>query len=144
VTALTVTVVGVPVGQGAIRCLGRGRRAIHENADVLKPWRHRIADHTRDAMATAGITGPFTGPLELAATFTVPRPKSAPRARWAPDVRPDLSHYLRALEDAITMSGLIVDDGQFVQQRQTKAYPAGGAMPGVVFTVSTLPGEVAA
>lgn len=142
-TALTVSVVGKPIGQGRLSAVGRGR-VVHSNAKLLKPWRNRIADHTRDAMAAAGITEALTGPLELAATFTVPRPKSAPRRRWAPDVRPDLSHYLRALEDAITMSGLIVDDAQFVQQRQTKAYPAGGATPGVVFTVSTLPGEVTA
>jgi crossover junction endodeoxyribonuclease RusA len=134
-TALTVTVPGVPVGQGRLSSLGRGRM-VHSNADKLLPWRQSVAWHTRQEMAAAGITEPLTGPLKLTATFVLPRPKSAPKRRWAPDGRPDLSHLLRALEDAITQSGLIVDDGQFVHEEQSKVYPADGALPGVTFTVA--------
>ncbi len=134
-TALTVTVPGIPVGQGRISFLGRGR-AVHSNADKLLPWREAVTWHTRQEMAAAGIEEPLTGPLRLAATFTLPRPKSAPARRWAPDGRPDLSHLLRALEDAIVQSGLIVDDGQFVQEQQSKVYPTDGALPGVTFTVA--------
>lgn len=129
---LTVTVPGVPVGQGRLTTFGKGRTA-HSNAKTLLPWREAIAWHVRQEMAAAGLSEPLTGPLALTASFTLPRPKSAPKARWAPDGRPDLSHLLRALEDAITASGLIVDDGQFVDEHPVKVY---GPLPGVTFTVA--------
>jgi Holliday junction resolvase RusA-like endonuclease len=66
----------------------------------------------------------------------MPRPKSAPKSRWAPDRRPDLSHLVRALEDAIVMGGGVVDDSQFVTEHVSKVYPADGAVPGVTFTVA--------
>ncbi|NUS56221.1 MAG: RusA family crossover junction endodeoxyribonuclease [Streptomycetaceae bacterium] len=130
-SALTVAVPGIPVGQGRLSAVGRGR-VVHSNAKALLPWREAIAWHTRQEMAAAGISEPLTGPLALTASFTLPRPKSAPKSRWAPDGRPDLSHLLRALEDAITQSGLIVDDAQFVDQHPVKVY---GPLPGVTFTV---------
>jgi Holliday junction resolvase RusA-like endonuclease len=36
---LTVQVPGLPVPQGSIRNLGRGRPSVHANADKLLPWR---------------------------------------------------------------------------------------------------------
>jgi crossover junction endodeoxyribonuclease RusA len=128
---ITVTVPGQPIGQGRLSAVGRGR-VIHSNAKALLPWREAIAWHTRQEMAAVGITEPLTGPLRLVATFALPRPKSAPKSRWAPAGRPDLSHLVRALEDAVTQSGLISDDAQFVEEWAAKVY---GALPGVTFTV---------
>jgi len=136
VTALTVTVLGVPVPQGAIRSLGTGRPSVHANAKALHPWRQMVAQQVRWAMGDEGITEPLDGPMVLTATFTMPRPKSAPKSRWAPDRRPDLSHLVRALEDAIVMGGGVVDDSQFVTEHVSKVYPHDGNVPGVTFTVS--------
>lgn len=131
-TALTVSVPGVPVGQGRLSSLGPGRM-VHSNAKILLPWRETIAAHTRWAMNNAGITGPLEGPVVLTATFVMPRPKSAPRSRWAPDRRPDLSHLLRALEDATVAAAAVVDDSQYVEERVAKVY---GPLPGVTFTIA--------
>lgn len=135
-SVLAVSVLGVPVPQGNVRHFGKGRPAVHQNAKTLHPWRQSVAWQVREAMADAGLTEPLEGPLVLTATFTLPRPKSAPKSRWAPDRRPDLSHYVRALEDAIVMGGAVIDDSQFVKEITSKAYPEGGNLPGVTFTVA--------
>lgn len=132
-SALTVTVPGIPVPQGAIRSLGTGRPSVHANAKTLLPWRQLVATSTRWAMNDVGMTEPMEGPLVLTATFTLPRPKSAPRSRWAPDRRPDLSHLVRALEDATVMAAAVVDDAQYVTEVTSKVY---GPLPGVTFTIA--------
>lgn len=131
--ALTVTVPGVPQPQGAIRSLGTGRPSVHANAKSLLPWRGIVATSTRWAMNDIGMTEPMEGPMRLVATFTLQRPKSAPRSRWAPDRRPDLSHLLRALEDATVQAAAVVDDSQYVDIHVSKVY---GPLPGVTFTIT--------
>jgi Holliday junction resolvase RusA-like endonuclease len=130
-TTLTVAVPGVPVGQGRLSSLGRGR-VVHTNAAKLLPWRNAVAFQCRQAMAEAGITEPLTGPLTLTATFALPRPKSAPKRRWAPDGRPDLDHLVRAASDGLTQGGAWVDDGQVVTIVCSKVY----GLPGAVLTVA--------
>lgn len=78
---------------------------------------------------------PFTGPLEVAFFFTVPRPRGhfgrrglRPTAPPYPTVRPDMSKFERAVEDAAT--GLLwYDDAQIVSRAAAKVY---GDRPGVV------------
>jgi Holliday junction resolvase RusA-like endonuclease len=133
--ALEVTVIGDPVGQGRVTTYGRGM-TVHSNAKVLKPWREKIAWQVRQEMAVQGVDLiPKDQPVELHATFTVARPKSAPRLRWAPIVRPDLDHYVRALGDALS-GVLIEEDSQIVSIYASKVYPHPGAVPGVTFVVS--------
>lgn len=134
-TALTVTVLGAPVAQGSMRSLGPGRM-VHSNAATLRPWRDTVAWHVRESMADAGLTEPMEGPVEVHATFTVPRPKSAPKVRWAPDRKPDLDKLARSLLDACTVGGAWVDDAQVVTLIVSKVYPFDGAIPGVTFTVT--------
>jgi crossover junction endodeoxyribonuclease RusA len=131
--ALTVTVLGVPVPQGSMRSLGP-RRMVHSNAEKLRPWRDTVAWQVRQSMLDAGLE-PFEGPVEVAVTFVLPRPKSAPRRRWAPDRKPDGDKLERALFDAITAGGGWVDDAQVVTCAWSKVYPADGNLPGVTFTV---------
>lgn len=126
---LVAKVRGLPVGQGAIRHLGAGRPAIHANAKTLKPWRAQIQAAVEEHIDTHwGDTdmgrAPQEGPVGLLACFTMPKPKSAPKRRrtW-PDRRPDLSHLLRAAEDAVVASGAIRDDSQFVDEHIVKAFP---------------------
>lgn len=133
-TALVCTVLGVPVPQGSMRALGPGRMK-HHNADKLRPWRDSVAWQVRQGMADAGLDGPFEGPVEVHVTFILPRPKSAPKSRWAPDRRPDGDKLERALFDAITAGGAWVDDSQVVTCMWSKVYPSDGQAPGVMFVV---------
>lgn len=129
--SLTISVPGKPIGQGRLSSKGP-RRLVHSNAAELLPWRNAIAWHCRQAMAEVGMEEPLEGPLSLTATFTLPRPKSAPRRRWAPDSRPDLDHLIRAAADGLTAGGCWVDDGQVVTVTASKVY----GLPGAVLTIA--------
>lgn len=133
-TALVVTVLGTPVPQGSMRAVGRGR-ILHNNAEKLRPWRDTVAWHVREECLAAGLNEPIEGPVMVAATFVLPRPKSAPKARWAPDRKPDIDKLLRALLDAVVAGGAVVDDAQIVKVQMSKVYPQDGALPGVTFVV---------
>jgi Holliday junction resolvase RusA-like endonuclease len=128
-----IRVRGLPIGQGNVRSLGTGRPAIHQNAKVLKPWRAAIAGQVAEALAQiTWLNGPLPGPVAAALTFTVPKPKAAPkRRRTYPITRPDLDHYIRAACDAIKDGGAVRDDAQIIQLHAAKAYPLehGDALP---------------
>lgn len=140
-TAVVVQVLGEPIPQGSMRAVARGR-IVSDNAR-LRPWRDSVAWHVRDAMAD---TAPLDGPLEVRATFVLPRPQSAPKRRWAPHKKPDLDKLLRALLDAATVGGAWVDDAQVVAVTARKVYSTPALLPQVQFTVVNLadPSEVAA
>lgn len=128
-------VLGVPVGQGRVSFLGKGRGAKHSNAALLKPWREKVAAAAHNAVLADRRAGlrrdfPLTGPVGLVLHFTMPKPKSAPKGRRTfPATRPDISHLIRAVEDAISLPSenvatrLLNDDGQVVYELATKAYP---------------------
>jgi crossover junction endodeoxyribonuclease RusA len=109
---------------------------ISDNADKLRPWRDTVAWNVRDAMACAALPGPLAGPLEVRATFVLPRPPSAPKSRWAPEKKPDLDKLLRALLDACTTAGAWIDDAQVVTVTASKVYATETLPPQVLFTVS--------
>lgn len=132
---IAVTVLGIPVAQGSMRSLGPGRM-VHSNATQLRPWRDSVAWQVREAMLDAALSDPLDGPVEVHATFTLPRPKSATKSRWAPDRKPDIDKLLRSLLDACTAGGAWVDDAQVVTVAVSKVYPTDGAVPGVTFTVA--------
>lgn len=133
-SALTVTVLGVPVPQGSMKSFGP-RRLVHSNDATLRPWRDTVAWHVREDMTSEGVEQ-FEGPVELRATFTLPRPQSAPKRRWAPDRKPDIDKLLRALLDGCTAGGAWVDDAQVVTVAASKVYAVPPAVPGVTFTVA--------
>lgn len=129
---------GVPVPQGSIRHLGRGRPAVHSNAKTLEPWRKTVQWAAEEAL---GTTGPITGPVRVEMTFTVPKPLSAPKRRrtW-PTARPDVDKLVRAVGDALTAAGAWHDDAQIVELTARKVYPGEGhdalPVPGAVITVT--------
>jgi Holliday junction resolvase RusA-like endonuclease len=139
-------VLGTPAPQGAIRHLGAGRPAIHQNAKTLKPWRAQIQDAAEQAIAEQvpwNYVFPVAGPVGLYVCFTMPKPKSAPKRRttW-PTTRPDLSHLLRAAEDALVAAGAFKDDSQIVTTQTDKAYPGEHIqalhIPGALIRVYTI------
>lgn len=133
-TALAVTVLGVPVPQGSMQALGPGRMK-HSNREKLRPWRDTVAWQVRQNMADLGRE-PFEGPVTVRVTFTLPRPQSAPKSRWAPYKKPDGDKLERALFDAITAGGAWIDDAQVVECHWSKVYAVGSNVPGVTFVVA--------
>ncbi len=127
---LTVCVIGQPAAQGSKRHVGGGR--LIEQSAAVKPWREAVKYAARDLDSvvigdnTAGLPLPdtFTGPLAVTVTFTVPKPKSAPKTRLTyPAKRPDLDKLLRSTLDALTDAGVWADDGLVVELSGRKTYP---------------------
>ncbi|MER6892006.1 RusA family crossover junction endodeoxyribonuclease [Streptomyces halstedii] len=164
---LVVTVLGEPVGQGAIS-YGRHGRGYHSNDKTLRPWRAKVAQAAADLTGQHPFTKPpkvrgqkddrrvrpctvcglkpgehglYRGPLVVDIALTVPALKTV-RRRW-PTTRSsgDWDHLGRAISDALT-GVLWPDDSQVIDGRVRKFYPgAAGALtePGAVITITPIP-----
>ena len=120
---LHAVVHGLPIAQGNISHLGKGRPAIYGNQKLLKPWRQRL--HWELRHCVNGIADfPLAGPVAVDITFTMPKPKAAPKKRRTyPITRPDRGKLARAVEDALTEAGVIRDDSQIVDGATRKVFP---------------------
>lgn len=141
---LAVVVQGLPVAQGSLS-VGKHGGMFHTNEAKLKPWRKAIAEEIEDACRAAGYRVPVrcADPVRVVATFTLARPASYPKTRRVlPFRKPDLDRLCRSLLDALTLSGVVVDDAQVVELRARKAFcgehPMALPVPGVRFTVGVL------
>ena len=133
---LNFTVLGKPRPAGSKRAIPikrggvfTGKVAVKDDSTHGKPWRDSVAYAAQEAMSE-GDHELLTGPLGLGLTFYVARPAShytkaqhkisrgAPRR---PVTRPDLTKYIRAVEDACT-SIIWRDDAQIVTQVARKFY----------------------
>lgn len=142
---LEFVVFGVPGPQGSKRFVGMrgGRGVMVESSAKVKPWREAVKWAAREALACAGLAGPLDGPLRVTMTFTLPKPKSAPKTRVTfPDRKPDGSKLQRSTEDALTDAGLWADDARVVEWIGAKRFPneGDGALPapGVRIVVEVL------
>jgi crossover junction endodeoxyribonuclease RusA len=136
---LTVAVEGIPVPQGSMIRTTYGMR--HSKPEAIALFRSQIGLAVRDAAERQGVLLPLEGALMLSATFVLPRPKSAPKRRIWPTVKPDHDKLLRALCDALTQCGAWLDDAQVVETLVGKRYvgqdPA-MPLPGTRFTVEVI------
>jgi len=123
--SVSFTVAGVARPQGSMRAFVRGDKVVITSATKgLDEWRDAIAWEAR-----AVTSQMLVGPLRLAATFTLPRPKSdfladgsvRPSARLRHDKRPDLDKLTRALMDALT-GVAYADDSQVAAIDVAKVY----------------------
>lgn len=128
--ALTITVYGAPVTQGSKTRTRWGM--VDANAAKLRPWREAVKYAALDAL-TVGAIGdvpvhrpPMDGPVAVEATFTLPKPGSAPKRRhtWPIKARSgDIDKLLRAAFDSLTDAGVWEDDAQVVEVTARKVYP---------------------
>lgn len=145
-------VMGLPAPQGSKKAVGLRRSkksgrmvtVMAESSKKVKPWRKLVE---AEAALVALRTGTLAGPLRVDMVFTLPRPKTIPKARMGyPTTYPDVSKLARSTEDALTTSGLIGDDGQITDLHVLKRY-VGAAhvdalqVPGVVIRVFQLEAE---
>lgn len=116
---LSFRVLGVPVPQGSKKGYVVGGRVVlvESSEKQLKPWREAVAHAAKDAH---GDSPPYDGALWLEAMFVMPRPKSARKGAIWHTTKPDSSKLLRALEDSLTIAGVIRDDARFADTRTWK------------------------
>ncbi len=118
-------VVGVePAPQGSKRYVGNGR--FIEASKKLEPFRQAVGKAVIAHMEKTGDHTQFTNPVEVTATFVLPRPKTVKRA-W-PSVAPDLDKLLRSCGDSLSLekycdgNPLIKDDALIVTWHAQKVY----------------------
>lgn len=122
---------GEPAPQGSKRHVGGGRMV--ESSKAVKPWREAVTH------AAFGAGPKLEGPVAVRMTFTLARPKTAPKKLHTPFKKPDLDKLARSTFDAITAAGLWNDDAQVACLTTLKLWPrpcswaSGGLpVPGVV------------
>jgi len=151
---LVITVHGVPAGQGAISFKGKGR-AVHSNADKLKPWREAVSaaaqavagthahvpppkrkkDEPKDPIQAClrcatprKLHGRLVGPVGVELTVSVPKSAAATKRGdvW-PDNRTssDIDHHARAALDALSHASVWRDDAQVVELCARKVWAGG-------------------
>ena len=150
-TEIAFDVRGLPLAQGSARAFVVGRRAIITTGvklgTPLGAWRNAIATEAR-----AAVTGPlWTGPVEVALVFRMPRPQShyhpANARRLTPELRldapsyhiaaPDSDKAARAALDALS-DVVYRDDRQVARLLVTKRYVDETEGPGVNVRVRQL------
>lgn len=121
---MTIRIVcyGIPATQGSQRALisaSTGKAiTLPDNKAKLASWRSAVAWEAARIMQGRSL---LDGPLELRATFHLPRPVSAPKRRRHPDRKPDLDKLKRAIGDAL--KGVIyTDDARICRAVTEKVY----------------------
>lgn len=136
-----------PAPQGSKRYVGGNRASggrFIEASKKLEPFRVAIGMEVHRYMADTPGAKTFTEPVEVEATFVLPRPKTVTRP-W-PSVAPDTDKLQRALGDSISLEryclgpALLADDALIVMWTAQKIYGTKEEM-GVYFKVkpATLP-----
>ena len=140
---ITITVYGSPAPQGSKKFIGMkgGRGLMIESSKAVKPWREAVKSAALDAMHDRAGQG-IRGPVAVEMTFTLPKPKSAPkRMRTWPDRKPDVSKLVRSTEDALTDAGIWEDDARVVDCHSRKVFPGEHPdalrVPGAVIRVTS-------
>jgi crossover junction endodeoxyribonuclease RusA len=134
---ITIEVRGLPAPQGSKRHVGNG--IMVESSKAVGPWREAVRAETQRAM---NGDGPLAGPLRVAITFRLPRPRSHYRsgkyahlikddAPRVPDGRPDLDKLIRAVLDGLTAGGAWGDDAQVAHLSAAKLYGLPGCGIGI-------------
>ena len=134
---IQVFVPGVAQPQGSKNAYNRGGRCILVEANKNLPvWRTFVQEKLEQA--NAGCE-PMLGAISLTAIFFMPKPKI--EVRPLPSVKPDLDKLVRAIGDAATKSGVIVDDSQICEIVAHKVYEAKDLPRGVLITLHKFLGE---
>ena len=122
-TSLDVFVLGDPAPQGSKSFKGmRGGKAVMvESSAKLAPWRDNVAWRVREAVLAAGWET-LDAPCRVWLRFYLHRPVSAQKSRVLPDRKPDADKLARAVLDALTTAGAIVDDARVVTLNTQKLY----------------------
>ena len=134
---IEIRVYGSPAPQGSKSFKGKsktGHAILVESSRAVKPWREAVK------WAAVEVGRRTTGTVTVEMTFTLPKPKSAPKGRVThPDRKPDLSKLVRSTEDALTDAGVWEDDARVIRCMAAKVYPGEGVdslhIPGAVIRI---------
>lgn len=103
----------------------------------LDAWGTALAYHFNKYSPAGIVKGTYLQPVSVAATFYMPRPKSAPSYVMRPTKTPDIDKLARVVLDALT-GRVITDDRQVVELNVLEYYAVKGHPPGVEIQVWTV------
>lgn len=130
-----VMVEGRPAPQGSKKSIGHGR--FIESSKYLPAWRSAIVLAIKRQMLATESIAQFTGPVRVQVTFYMDRPKR-PRFNY-PATTPDIDKLLRGCFDAISTSGLWVDDKLVVDVHAREIWAGNGSpAPGAKIYIEAL------
>ena len=132
---LNIRVFGRPAPQGSKSKGGAGQML--EASRFLAPWRAAVRLAAMRARSDAGHET-LRGPCGVAMIFWMARPKD-PKYENYPAGKPDSDKLARAVDDALTMAGVWVDDALAVEVHVYKRWEDGDNFPGATITVWELP-----
>lgn len=99
----------------------KGRPKLTSTNARMKPWRQQVGMEALMARGNSSLHKAGEGPFKITVMFTFAKPKSAPKSRGYPTVKPDIDKLLRAILDACT-GVLWRDDAQVVEVVMQKQY----------------------
>lgn len=114
--------------------IGNGRM-IASNDKKLKVWRQAVIDAVHQNFLDAEHVVFFDSAIKLEVAFCVERPKTVKRE--LPTTPYDLDKQIRAVGDALTLSGLISDDAIITDILASKRY-GDGCPYGAHVTISVI------
>jgi Holliday junction resolvase RusA-like endonuclease len=119
---LTIYIPGKAVAQGRPRFARRGPGVATYDAPASRDYKSWVRSCAMQAMTKqAGEIIPREVPLHIVLTVSVARPKSIPKNRLLPVVKPDLDNFLKTVQDAL--EGIVYQaDQQIVSVRAVKKY----------------------
>lgn len=119
---LTILIPGKAVAQGRPRFARRGQHVTTYDAPQSVDYKSWVRNCAIQAMTKqAGEIIPRDIPLHIVLTVSIARPKSAPKRRTLPVVKPDLDNFLKTVQDAL--EGIVYQaDQQIVSVRAIKKY----------------------
>jgi len=112
---LRAVILGTPVPKLRPRVTKKGH--IY-NPDKSVHYENIVADTVAEASNTFG---PGT-PLYLSLRFVLPKPKSARKWEVHHAKRPDLSNFVKAVEDGLKRAGIYHNDAQISEIHASKRY----------------------
>lgn len=126
---MVITVYGTPAPQGSKRAfyVPKLKRAIiTEDNPRQRYWFQAVREAAMEQADECNFEK-LIGPVRLIVTFTLLKPKSAPKGRLSwPDKKPDLSKLVRCTEDALTHARIWEDDSRVVESFSAKRFPREG------------------
>jgi Holliday junction resolvase RusA-like endonuclease len=136
---IELDVLGLPAPQGSKRGFVVGNRAVVVEGgsktarEKVGTWRQDVIDAcTRYRLLFPDTTAPTAGPVRVELRFALPRPKSAPKSRRWPTVKPDLDKLVRSTLDALKLGQMYQDDSQVVDLWARKTYTVDGVTGAII------------
>ncbi|MDU0348310.1 RusA family crossover junction endodeoxyribonuclease [Actinomyces sp. MRS3W] len=140
---------GMPETEGSTRAFPTqtgGVRVTHTKQAALEEWRARVRAASLAAAVQARWPLGYDGPVEVRATFYLPRPA---RPRFpVPATKPDLDKLERAVGDAlaevrrggyVAQRGLLREDSRIVRWHSAKEYVDGEVVKSPGAAIAVLP-----